>query len=157
MHLENCKHSCKYVSKKLKIQNFIICVFFTALSLWLLSSWVETLKAAYSLSSAVKLSVGDALGGFMTIGLIIYLWSGLATVIKTGIQVKYSWSKRKIKIQNRIMLFFFIVSLIVTALTYVIINDRLLSKGYSVKTKYTNMGIYKTYTKTKISNENRHN
>ena len=147
MHSENCNHNGKYVSKKLKIQNFIICILFTALSLWFLSSWIQTVKSTYSLSHVVKLSFGDALGGFMSIGLIIYLWSGLITVIKTGVQVKYSWSKRKIKVQNRIMLFFFIVSFIVTALTYFIINDRLLSEGYSVKTKYTNMGIYKTYIK----------
>ncbi|PSU89921.1 hypothetical protein C0W35_18110 [Photobacterium kishitanii] len=147
MHPENCNHNDKYVSNKLKIQNFLICIFFTAVSFWLLSSWLETLKAAYNSSPVVKLSIGDALGGFMIIGLIIYLWSGFFTVMKTGVQVKFSWSKRKIKVQNGIMLFFFIVSFIVTALTYFIVNERLLSEGYSVKTKYTNMGIYKTYTK----------
>ena len=147
MRLEKCNHNDKSISKITKIKFLFICVFFTAGSCWLLSSWIDTLGSAYNLDPIIELSIGDALGGIMIIGLVIHAWSMFFTVIKTGSATKYSWSKRKIKVQNRIMLFFFIVSFIVTALTYFIINDRLLSEGYLVKTKYTNMGIYKTYIK----------
>ncbi|KJF92107.1 hypothetical protein UB39_22000, partial [Photobacterium angustum] len=130
-----------------KVKFFIVWVALTVGFLWLLLSWFNTLYDTYALTDIVKLSVGNSLGGVIGIGLVIHAWSMFFTVMKTGKATKYSWSKRKVKLQNRIMLFFFVVGFIVTAITYVIVNDRLLSEGYSVKTKYTNMGIYKTYTK----------
>ncbi|EAS64559.1 hypothetical protein VAS14_02548 [Photobacterium angustum S14] len=147
MNLESYKFSAPYLPVKVKIKLLIVSILLTSGVFWLLSSWFDTLNSAYMLMPNVRLSIGGTLGGIIGLGLLIYSWSMFFTVIKTGRATKYSWSKRKIKVQNRIMLFFFIASFIVTALTYFIINDRLLSEGYSVKTKYTNMGIYKTYIK----------
>lgn len=147
MRLENYKVSEQYLPVTVKIKLLIVSLFLTLGCFWLLSSWVNTLLSAYSLFPTVRLSIGGVLGGIIGLGVLTYSWSIFFTVMKTGKATKYSWSKRKEKLQNRIMLFFFVVSFIVTALTYVIVNDRLLSEGYSVKTKYTNIGIYKTYTK----------
>ncbi|PSU88465.1 hypothetical protein C0W35_20665 [Photobacterium kishitanii] len=147
MSLENYKCSEQYLPVTTKIKLFIISICLTVGTFWLLSSWFNTLHSAYKLLPTVKLSIGGTLGGIIGLGILIYSWSIFFTILKTGKATKYSWSKRKIKVQNSIMTFFFIAGFIVSALTYFIVNDQLLSDGYSVKTKYTNMGIYKTYTK----------
>ena len=147
MSLGNYKISEQHLPVTVKIKLLIVSLFLTLGVFWLLSSWFETLIFAYTLIPNVRLSIGGTLGGIIGLGVLIYSWSMFFTVMKTGKATKYSWSKKKVKVQNVIMIFFFLVSFIVTALTYFIVNDRLLSEGYLVKTKYTNMGIYKTYTK----------
>lgn len=147
MRLENCKNDSEQVSLKAKLQGFIANLFLTAGVIWFISLWIETLHAAYTLLPIVKLSIGDSLVGVGTLGTLIYLWVGWFIAVKYSKKAALVISERKQKILTMACGISFALGVFVSLLTYVVINDHLTSKGYSVKTKYTNMGIYKTYTK----------
>lgn len=147
MHLDNYKNKNEYLSLKDKVKFLILNVILTICAYWLMSEWFKSLYDAYVLEPIVKLSIGDSLGGFCFIGFLTWSWSALFTALKTNKKALYVWTDKINYMFKIIGVLFLILGLLSATISYLMINDKLLSEGYSVSTKYTNINIYKVYSR----------
>ncbi|KJG03913.1 hypothetical protein UB33_21670 [Photobacterium angustum] len=144
MRSENCNHE---ITTRKKINFLFAALFLSALCFWFLYSWGVSIYETYMLANSIKFSVGGTFAGFSSIGVIVWTWLAFITAMKTNKKASNSWNDKQKKMHNKMLISCCVVAVIISSISYFYIDNRLMNNGYTVKTKYTNVNIYKTYTK----------
>ncbi|PSU20602.1 hypothetical protein [Photobacterium kishitanii] len=144
MRSENYNHK---ITTRKKINFLFAALFLNALCFWFLYSWGVSIYETYMLASSIKFSVGGAFAGFSSIGVIVWIWLAFITAIKTNKVATNSWTDNQKKKHNKMLISCCVIAAIISSISYVYIDNRLMNNGYTVKTKVTNVNIYKIYTK----------
>ncbi|WP_434145734.1 hypothetical protein [Photobacterium leiognathi] len=99
------------------------------------------------LEDSIKFSIGGTFAGFSSIGVVVWLWLAMFIIIKTNKVAAHSWTDTQKEQHNKMLILCCVFAVIISAISYFYIDNRLMNHGYSVTTKVTNVNIYKTYTK----------
>ncbi|MGF1832086.1 hypothetical protein L4D04_23720 [Photobacterium angustum] len=145
MRLENYKY--EQISLKNKVGFIFITLLLSAGCFWFISSWITSLFNAYSLTNIITYSVSTPLVGISLFGVVVWLWLAMFIIIKTNKVAAHSWTKTQKEQHNKMLILCCAIAVIISAISYFYIDNRLINHGYSVTTKVTNVNIYKTYTK----------
>ncbi len=130
-----------------KIKFLFAVLFLSALCFWFLYSWGGSIYATYMLEDSIKFSIGGTFAGFSSIGVVVWLWLAMFIIIKTNKVAAHSWTDTQKEQHNKMLILCCVFAVIISAISYFYIDNRLMNHGYSVTTKVTNVNIYKTYTK----------
>ncbi|WP_394167974.1 hypothetical protein [Photobacterium piscicola] len=147
MRLENYKYENEQISLKNKVGFIFITLLLSAGCFWFISSWITSLVNVYSLTNVIKYSVSAPFVGISLFGVVIWLWLAMFIIIKTNKVAAHSWTDVQKKQHNKMLISCCVIAVIISAISYIYIDNRLMDNSYTVTTKMTNVNIYKTYTK----------